>query len=258
MGKFDQQRILISARIVEAELKQPLQKNQKEIPALQGLLARALTTRKPRKDVEQYGPKIVRAQRCVACYTVLVDAITQIRNSASILCDAAVRDKTPPPEFCGAFQALCCAAECLNHQSLVQFRREIACGLYGKAAIDRIAKRDELDEEFRKGLVDEQPSADDVLQVLTTFCQAHPDLQPQLESVLGITTQGALEIPTGPPVIAPAPVTAPPGRPVGPPVQQAPRTSYVKNDSLVVPLPLPVFPRERWQALLQQVREAAA
>jgi hypothetical protein len=266
MGKFDEQRILVLARVVEAELKQPLQKNQKDIPAFEGLLARALATRKPRKDVEPFGARIVRAQHRVAFYTALFDAITQIKNSASILCDAAVRDKTPPPDVAGAFQVLCCAAECLPHPSLAQFRREIACGLYHKVTIDRIAKRDQLDEEVRKGLLDEQPSEDEVLQVLTTFCEAHVDLQPQLESVLGITIQRVPEIPTGPPVIpsgqpvvpgAP-PATAPvfqPGRPVAPPAQQAP---YRKNDSLIVPLALPPFPRERWQALLQQVHEAAA
>jgi hypothetical protein len=254
MGKFDQQKIILSATVVNAELQQPLKRSQGEIPASQGLLVSALTRRKPLKDVEKYGPNIVRAQRRVACYTLLVDAIAKIKNGAAMICEAAVRDKNPPADFLGAFQALCCAAEILHHESLVRFRREIACGLYGKATIDRIAKLDQLDEEVRKVLLDVQPSQDDVLQVLTAFCSAHPDLQPQLESTLGITIHTTTEVPTEPSV-APGRATASVSRPAA---QQTPIASYQTNNSLVIPLALPPFPRERWQSLEQQVHDAAA
>jgi hypothetical protein len=265
MGKYNYRHIEEQGRVIEAELKQPLRKDQDDIPAHERLLRVALQRRAPKKDIEPFGQKIVLAQRRVACFQKLVDAIVAIRNQAAMLCEAAVKNKTPPSDVFAGFQALFCAADTLGSRSLRDFRIKVGYGLYGKTTVDRIAKRDELEEDVRKVIASEPISKDEIHAAFVAFCQKYPDLQPQLEATLGVSfapPEEVLEVPTNFPGVPPgqpafpAPQQGfPPPQQGFPPTQPSPPGQVIQ--SLLVPISFAPFPREQWAALAEQVYRAA-
>lgn len=277
-------------RVMNAQIKQPLEKDKKEILAAQRYLL--IYAQKGNKDeVKNNAKKIIKAKRNVACYERLLECTEYIKdNCQTFTRSAAQNPKVIPQEYFPYFNDICVAAHYLGGKvaSIGDFVKTILAVSYDKPNLQKLQSTDDVSNQIKSALITEAISDLELNQLYQElFVQMRPEDQQIFERTVGpevrppsaaqsIPQYGNSDIPQAPPTIPTAPPTiptapptiptAPPTIPTGPPTfqgypsfdqpPQAPGQPFDVNSNLVLLADIPPFDRTRWPQLSKTVYDA--
>ena len=240
--------MLVKLRVMLAEVKQPYQKDMRDLDAAEKFLLMAIQ-RNLKDDVFVHAKKVAHAKRRMASFEKVVQAVDHIRENAKFICDQAAADKTKPKmcpeEYAPSFRMIVAVADALRVPSFVKFKQDIIPSLYSKQALAALSDRSQLDDVVRQGLYDDPIDNADMAKVFAEFAQKYLDDYTPLEKMIGYSLAS---------VMGGAPGSVPQGQQVA----YGGKRTYKMNEAIFVPMSLPEFPKAQWATLAQQVYEATA
>ena len=252
MPKVDPNQMVVKLRVMLAEIRQPYQKDIRELEAAEKYLLAAIQ-RGSKDDLLVCAKKVAHSKARIASFERVLQAIDHIRENAKFICQQAAADKSKvkmcPQEYEASFQCICAVAEALRTASFSKFRSDTLVSLYSKQAVAALSDRSKLEEVVRAGLFEDPIDNAGMARVFADFCQKYLDDPTPLEQLIGYSLAPFLNpgAPAGPAPIAPNQQVAYGG----------PKT-YQPNPTLFVPVALADFPKETWGVLSEQVYAATA
>jgi hypothetical protein len=253
MGKIDAEQLKIKVRAATAEVQQQVKRSKNELDASRRLIPTSIT-QKDRTKLQTNLTKTITAGRRLAFFTDVVDDLNRLRDGAQFLASQAAadraREKTVPPDYADSFRRICCAADALRLQSLLDIKNKFIVGMYGRPPVDALSQRSGLEAAEQQALADDVPTEEEVHEAYVKVARENPTLAESLEALCGFPLREEAGLPTAPPEFCP-PSGARLAASYGGPPPVAPASAYQ-------PVDLAPFSRESWPSLVGQVMRAVS